>query len=49
MHTITIHYHKDGIENRIYVQSTFRKDLEDILKQIDLRGVISITFSEQTN
>ena len=44
LHTLTIHYLKDGIENKIRIESSLRKDLEDIVKQIDLRGVITITF-----
>ena len=43
-YTLTIHYLKDGIENKIRIKSAYRKDLEDIVKRIDLRGVIAITF-----
>ena len=44
MYKVTIHYYKHGVENKIYLESTLRSDLENIVRQIDLDGVISITF-----
>ena len=47
MYTLEIHYYKHGVENRIYAQSTLRSDLEDIVRQISLEGVITITFDHK--
>lgn len=44
MYKLTIHYLKHGVENKIYVESTLRSDLEDIVRQISLEGVITIEF-----
>ena len=44
MYTLIIHYYKNGIENEIRIQSTLRSDLEDIVRQVSLEGVVTITF-----